>query len=257
MKSFSAFALEGFPLVTPGSNIARLIVKASQSNGLELQDGDVVVVAQKVISKADKRMFRLRDVAPSERAKQLANLTGKSSRFVELVLRETKKVLKATRDVLLVEDRRGLVCINAGIDKSNVEGKNNFALLPENPDASARKCRQEIQRITGKDVAVVICDTYSRPFRRGQVNFAIGAAGICPFRDYRGKKDLFDQVLKFKNVAVVDEIAAASELLMGQGNEGTPVVVLRGLSDHVELREDCTAEDLKISSREDLFRGAL
>lgn len=224
---------------------------------MELQDGDVVVVAQKVISKADKRMFRLRDVAPSERAKQLANLTGKSSRFVELVLRETKKVLKATRDVLLVEDRRGLVCINAGIDKSNVEGKNNFALLPENPDASARKCRQEIQRITGKDVAVVICDTYNRPFRRGQVNFAIGAAGICPFRDYRGKKDLFDQVLKFKNVAVVDEIAAASELLMGQGNEGTPVVVLRGLSDHVELREDCTAEDLKISSREDLFRGAL
>ena len=257
MKSFRAFALEGFPLVTPGSNIARLIVEVSESNGLELQNGDVVVVAQKVISKADKRMFSLRDVVPSERAKQLANLTGKSSRFVELVLRETKRVLKATRDVLLVEDRRGLICINAGIDKSNVEGKNDFALLPDNPDASARKCRHEIRSMTGKDVAVVVCDTYSRPFRRGQVNFAIGAAGICPFRDYRGKRDLFDQILKFKNVAVLDEVAAASELLMGQGDEGTPVVVLRGLSDHVELREDCTAEGLKISSEEDLFTGVL
>lgn len=257
MKSFNAYALEGFPLVTLGSNIARLIVEVSKSNGLELQDGDVIVVAQKIVSKADRRVFRLRDIVPSRRAKRLANLTEKSPRFVELVLRETKNVLKATRDVLLVEDKRGLICINAGIDKSNVEGRENFGLLPENPDASARKCRSEIKGLTGKNVAVVVCDTYSRPFRRGQVNFAIGAAGISPFRDYRGKRDLFGQVLKVKNVAVVDEVAAAAELLMGQGKEGTPVVVLKGLSDYVELCENCTIDSLKISSKEDLFRGAL
>ena len=257
MKSFNAYALEGFPLVTPSSNIARLIVEVSENNGLKLQDGDVIVVAQKVISKAERRVFRLKDIVPSRRAKKLANLTGKDPRFVELVLREAKNVLKATRDVLLVEDKRGLICINAGIDKSNVEGRGNFALLPENPDASAEKCRSEIKGLTGKNVAVVVCDTYSRPFRRGQVNFAIGVAGINPFRDYRGKNDLFGQVLKVKNAAVVDEVAAAAELLMGQGKEGTPVVVLKGLNGYVEPCENCTINSLKISSNEDLFRGTL
>jgi coenzyme F420-0:L-glutamate ligase/coenzyme F420-1:gamma-L-glutamate ligase len=202
-------------------------------------------------------LFRLRDIVPSRRAEKLAKTTGKSPRFVELVLREAKRVLKASSEVLLVEDNRGLICINAGIDRSNVEGRGNLALLPEDPDESAKECRLKIKTLTGVDVAVIVCDTYSRPFRRGQVNFAIGAAGISLFRDYRGKKDLFGYVLKVKNVAVVDEVAAAAELLMGQGKEGVPVVVFRGLSGVVDVKEGCSARDLQISREEDLFRGVM
>jgi coenzyme F420-0:L-glutamate ligase/coenzyme F420-1:gamma-L-glutamate ligase len=257
LKTYTATAIEGLPLVKSGDDVARIIVETSEKNGLKIEDGDIIVIAQKIFSKAERRVFRLRDVAPSEKAKQLAKKTGKNPRFVELVLRQTKEVLKASREALLVRDERGLVCINAGIDKSNVEGKGNFALLPENPDESAEKCRIRIRGLTGKNVTVVICDTYSRPFRRGQVNFAIGAAGIEPFRDYRGKSDLFGQVLKVKNVAVVDEIAAAAELLMGQGKEARPVVIFKGLSDFVVFCEKCRVDKLLISKEEDLFRGAL
>lgn len=257
MKHFMAFALEDFPLVNPGDNIAELIFKTAQKNGLKIDEGDIIVVAQKIFSKAENRVVTLKDVLPSEGAFKIAKETGKSPRFVELVLGETETVLKATREILLVKDKRGLICINAGIDKSNVEGIGKFALLPENPDISAEKCRREIRRLTGKNVAVIICDTYSRPFRRGQVNFAIGIAGIKPFKDYRGKEDLFGQTLKVKNVAVVDEIAAAAELLMGQAKEAKPVVIFKGLNDFVEFSENCSIKELQISSEEDLFKGAL
>ncbi|MGD0494462.1 MAG: coenzyme F420-0:L-glutamate ligase [Candidatus Bathyarchaeia archaeon] len=257
MRSFTAFALEDFPLVKPGDNVARIIVETCEKNGFRVQEGDVIVVAQKVFSKAENRLSRLREVVPSRRAQELAKTTGKSPRFVELVLREAANVLKASHEVLLVEDKRGLICINAGIDKSNVEGTGNFALLPENPDESAKECRSEMKKLTGVNVAVVVCDTFSRPFRRGQVNFAIGAAGINPFRDYRGTRDLFGQVLKVKNVAVLDEVAAAAELLMGQGKEARPVVVLRGMSGPVEFCDKCAASELSISRSEDLFSGVL
>jgi len=257
MKDFTAFALEDLPLIRCGDDLAGIIVETAEKNGLKLEDGDVIVAAQKIFSKAEGRVVNLRGVAPSRRARALAKRVGKGARFVELVLRETKRVLKASPEVLLVEDVRGLVCINAGIDKSNVEGRGEFALLPENPDKSAEECREGIKRLTDKDVAVIISDTYSRPFRRGQVNFAIGNAGINPFRDYKGKMDLFGQILKVKNVAVVDEVAAAAELLMGQARERTPVVVLRGLGGVVEVCERCSARDLQISREEDLFEGAL
>jgi coenzyme F420-0:L-glutamate ligase/coenzyme F420-1:gamma-L-glutamate ligase len=257
LKEFKAIALEGFPLIKHGDNIAKIIVETARRNGLEIEDGDIIVVAQKILSKAEGRIVNLKEVVPSEKAKEIAEKTGKSPKFVELVLRETRDVVKASGEILLVEDVRGLVCINAGIDKSNVEGESNFALLPEDPDASAEKCRKEIKRLTGKDVAVIICDTYSRPFRRGQVNFAIGLAGIKPFKDYRGKRDLYGYILKVKNVAVVDEIAAAAELLMGQGEEATPVVIFKGLRGVVEFCEKSSARELKIGKDEDLFREAL
>jgi coenzyme F420-0:L-glutamate ligase/coenzyme F420-1:gamma-L-glutamate ligase len=259
VKSFSAFALEGFPMIMLGDDLARVIVAVARENGLKLEDEDVVVATQKVFSKAEGRVVKLREVVASRRARRLAKTVKKDPRFVELVLRETRKVLKARDEILLVEDVRGLVCINAGIDKSNVEGRGEFALLPDDPDVSAERCRVGIKRLTGKDVAVIICDTYSRPFRRGQVNFAIGIAGISPFRDYRGKKDLFGQTLKVKNVAAVDEAAAAAELLMGQAGEGTPVVLLRGLKGVAEASRACNAssDDLQISREEDLFKGAL
>ncbi|MEM3874264.1 MAG: coenzyme F420-0:L-glutamate ligase [Candidatus Bathyarchaeia archaeon] len=257
MKEFKAIALEGFPLIKPGDNIAKIIVETVEENGLEIEDGDIIVIAQKIFSKAEGRIVNLKEVFPSEKARKIARKTGKSPKFVELVLRETKEVIKASSEILLVEDARDIVCINAGIDKSNIEGESNFALLPEDPDASAEKCRKEIKKLTGKNVAVIICDTYSRPFRRGQVNFAIGLAGIKPFKDYRGKRDLYGYMLKVKNVAVVDEIAAAAELLMGQGEEATPVVIFKGLRGFVEFCEKSSAKELKIGKDEDLFRGAL
>ncbi len=257
MKSFVAFALEDFPLIKPGDNIAKVIFEAAGKNGLKIEDGDVIAIAQKIFSKAENRIVTLKDVVPSRKAEENAKITGKNAKFTELILRETKRIVKASREVLLVEDNRGLVCINAGIDKSNVEGKGNFTLLPENPDMSAQNCRLEIKKLTGKNVAVIICDTYSRPFRRGQVNFAIGVAGIKLFKDYRGKEDLFGLVLKVKNVAVIDEVAAAAELLMGQAKEATPVVIFKGLNSVVESCDKCSINELRISSEEDLFRDAL
>ena len=257
MKSFTAFALEDFPLIKSGDDIAEIIVRIAEKNDLGIEEGDVIVVAQKIFSKAEERVISLKAVVPSKKAEDIAKKTGKSAKFVELVLEETRKMLKVSSETLLVKDKRGLICINAGIDKSNVEGRGNFALLPENPDESAGKCRRKIRELTGKNVALVICDTYSRPFRRGQVNFAIGLSGIKPFKDYRGKKDLFGQTLKVKNVAVVDEIAAAAELLMGQAREARPVIIFRGLDDFVEFCEKCSSSRLHMSSKQDLFRNTL
>jgi coenzyme F420-0:L-glutamate ligase/coenzyme F420-1:gamma-L-glutamate ligase len=257
LKTFAAFALDKFPLIKPGDNIAKVFVETAEKNGLKIEDGDVVVVAQKIFSKSEKRIIRLKDVVPSKKAEEIAKMTGKSPKFVELVLRETKNIVKASHEILIVEDKRGLICINAGIDKSNVQGRGNFALLPENPDETAKKFCMEIKELTGKNVSVIISDTYSRPFRRGQVNFAIGVAGIKPFKDYRGKKDLFGETLKVKNVAVIDEIAAAAELLMGQAKEATPVVIFKGLNNVVEFSDTCNISELKISKEEDLFRNAL
>jgi coenzyme F420-0:L-glutamate ligase/coenzyme F420-1:gamma-L-glutamate ligase len=257
LKSLSAYALDNFPFIKAGDDVGKIIVEVCANNGFSIENYDVIVVAQKIFSKAERRVFTLKDIVPSLEAQKLSQVTGKDPRFVELVLGETKTVLKASRDILLVKDNRGLVCINAGIDKSNIKGAENFALLPENPDHSARKCRLTIEKATGKSVAVVTCDTYSRPFRRGQVNFAIGASGLNLFRDYRRKKDLFGHVLKVKNVAVVDEIAAAAELLMGQGAEATPVIILRGTSSSSHVDVDCGISGLLISSEEDLFKGVM
>jgi coenzyme F420-0:L-glutamate ligase/coenzyme F420-1:gamma-L-glutamate ligase len=257
LKTYTAFALDSFPLIKAGDDLARIIVETTRTNGLEIEEGDIIVIAQKIFSKAEKRVIRLKDVNPSQKAEEISRMTQKSPKFVELILRETDRIVKASGGIILVEDTRGLVCINAGIDKSNIEGRGNFALLPTNPDESAKKCRTEIEKLTGKNVAVIMCDTYSRPFRRGQVNFAIGVAGIKPFKDYRGKKDLFGQTLKVKNIAIIDEIAAAAELIMGQGKEATPVVVFRGLNKVVEFCGECNTKQLQISSEEDLFRNTL
>jgi coenzyme F420-0:L-glutamate ligase/coenzyme F420-1:gamma-L-glutamate ligase len=255
-KMISIIGLEYFPLVKAGDDLAKMIVETAKKNMISLEDGDIVVVAQKVVSKAEGRVVKLRDVKPSERAKKMAKVSSKDPRFVELVLKETKKVLKLSPETLIVKNEKGLVCINAGMDKSNVSGKDSYALLPKDPDESAERIRSRILELTGKRVAVVISDTYSRPFRKGQVEFAIGIAGINPFKDYRGQGDLFNYILKVKNIALVDEIASAAELVMGQGKEAVPVVIIRNLN-RAEPNEVFSIEDLSISREEDLFRGTL
>jgi len=255
-KTISIVSLESFPLVESGDNLSKLIVETMKREGVSLRDGDIIAIAQKVVSKAEGRIVRLRHVKPSERAKEIAKATLKDPRLIELVLRETKKIVKASPEIFIVENKRSLVSINAGIDKSNVRGDDAYALLPIDPDESAQKIRAEIGKLTGKRVGVVICDTYSRPFRRAQVEFAIGVAGVDPFKDYRGQKDLFDYVLKVKRVAIADEIASAAELAIGQGKEAVPVVIIKNLA-RVEWTEKASANDLLISKQEDLFSGAL
>jgi len=255
-KKISVIGLKDFPSIRAGDDLAKMVVETAEREGVSIEDGDILVVAQKVMSKAEGKVVRLKDVRPSRRAEELAKIVQKDPRFVELVLRETKRVVKASSETLIVETKQGIICINAGIDKSNVPGEDSYALLPENPDESARRIRSQIMKLTGKRVAIIISDTYSRPFRRGQVEFAIGVAGINPFKDYRGQEDLFGYVLKVKNVALVDEIASAAELIMGQAKEAVPVVIVKNLK-RAERSEASSTDDLAISREEDLFKGTL
>jgi len=255
-KAVSIVGLENFPMVKKGDNLAELIITTMHRENVALNNGDVVVVAHKVVSKAEGKLVRLRDIEPSERAEEIAKATSKDPRLTELILQETRSIVKASPEILIVENKQGWVCINAGIDKSNVEGEDAYALLPSSSDEAAKRIRSEIQKLTGKKVAVVITDTYSRPFRRGQVEFAIGIAGVNPFRDYRGQKDLFNYALRVKNTAVADELASAAELVMGQGKEGVPVVIIKNLG-NIEYKESVSSSDLLISKEEDLFKGTL
>lgn len=257
-KTISIVCLESIPLVKSGDNLAKIIVEAIKREKVSLDQGDIIAISQKVVSKAEGRIAKLSDINPSEKAEKIANVTGKDSRLVELILQETKKIVKASPQILIVENKNGLITLNAGVDKSNVEGDDAYALLPLRPDESARRLRSEIIKLTGKDVAVVICDTYSRPFRRAQVEFAIGTAGINPFKDYRNQKDLFGYVLKVKKVAVADEIASAAELAMGQGREATPVVIIKNLNRVERTGEQAhAAKEILISKKEDLFNETL
>ncbi len=256
MREICIIGLESFPLVKARDNLAKLIIKTAKKEKVPINNGDIIVVAQKVVSKASGRVIQLKTVKPSDRAKEVAIITSKDPRFVELVLKQAKKIVKASQEILIVENTEGLVCINSGIDKSNVSGEDSYSLLPEDSDESARQIRAQIMKLTGKKVAVVICDTYSRPFRRGQVEFAIGLAGVNPFKDYRGKRDLCDYVLRVKNVALVDEIACAAELVMGQGDEGIPVAIVKNAK-RAELNGTFSAESLNISKEEDLFKETL
>ena len=254
-KTVTIIGLENFPLVKAGDDLAKMIVEAAVKNNVEIEDKDIIVVSQKIVSKAEGRVVKFEEINPSEKAKELAEKVQRDPKLVELVLKETDSIVKASPEILIVKDKRGLICINAGVDKSNVP-RNAYSLLPENPDESARKIKKEIEKLTGKKVAVVIVDTFSRPFRRGQVEFAIGVAGIKPFKDYRGQRDLYGNLLKVKNVAIVDEIACAAELVMGQAKEAIPVAIIKNL-DRAETSEEASIKELSISHQEDLFRETL
>jgi coenzyme F420-0:L-glutamate ligase/coenzyme F420-1:gamma-L-glutamate ligase len=194
----------------------------------------------------------LDSVSPSEQAKEIAQKTGKDPAFVEAVLRETKEIVRVGPNSLITENRNGVICANAGIDKSNVEGEKNIVLLPRNPDKSAQTIRNDIKRFTNHEVAVLISDTHGRPLRMGEINVTIGVAGIKPTRDRRGEKDLFGYVLRVKQTAVADELASAAELVIGQANEGIPVAIVRGYT--YQTIENASARDLTRPREADLFR---
>jgi len=254
--SVEVIPLKGLPLVKPGDKLAHFIVTTARKLGVGLRERDVLVIGQKAVSKSEGELVDIRHIKASIRATEIAKKTARIPEFVDLVLRNTSTVVRADKTALIVRTKQGWTCLNAGVDKSNVKGDSTYALLPKNPDASARKLRSAIKSITGKTVGVVITDTHSRPFRLGQVEETIGIAGISPFVDYRGSTDLFGYELRFKNVAVADEIAGAAELVMGQGKEATPAAIVRGLR-RVRFQERARSSTLVVSRREDLFRGTL
>jgi len=225
--------LDDFPLVEPGDDLARLIYDALVARGVQLQHGDVLVVAQKVVSKAENRYRRLAAVTPSERALQLAALAEKDPRQVELILGESREVLRVRPGVIIVEHRNGYVMANAGIDRSNIDRHPldpRVLLLPENPDESARVLRRSLSDLTGFAPGVIINDSVGRAWRNGTVGIALGCAGVAPLYNQVGEMDLFGNVLEVTEPAVADELAAAASLVMGQAAEGCPVVLARGVS---------------------------
>ncbi len=248
-------ALAGVSLVKPGDDLATVILGALAASQEKLCDGDVLVVAQKIVSKAEGRIVRLASVSPSAEAQSLARKVNKDPRLVELILRESSEVVRYRRDVLIVAHRLGFVMANAGIDHSNVEqgaGDDTALLLPENPDATCAQLRQTIKTLTGADVAVIINDSQGRAFRNGTVGVAIGASGLPALSDLRGHADLYSRKLQSTEVAIADEIASAASLLMGQADEGQPIVVVRGIPIN---RRNGTAAELIRAKNLDLFRS--
>ena len=224
-------ALEGVPAVRAGDDLAAIVADAMSGTGVEARDGDVLVVAQKIVSKAEGRGVRLRDVTPSARAKELAATAGKDPRVVELILGESTQVLRCVPGVIIVEHRLGLVMANAGIDASNVdhpEADEVVLLLPRDPDGSAAGLRQALRARLGCDLGVVINDSFGRAWRNGTVGTAIGLSGPPGLWDMRGLPDRSARLLKHTEVGIADELAAAASLLMGQADEGLPIVHVRG-----------------------------
>jgi coenzyme F420-0:L-glutamate ligase/coenzyme F420-1:gamma-L-glutamate ligase len=221
--------LNGLPLVKEGDDLGRIVVECMKRQGAEISDGDVIVVAQKIVSKSEGRVLDLVDVTPSLFAKEIARRARRNSRHVEVVLRETRRIVKMQKSHLITQTKHGFVCANAGVDRSNVEGKSRVVLLPEDPDKSASTIRDRIFALTRRDVAVIISDTFGRPWRLGYVNVALGVAGMKPLKDYRGIKDMFNRDLTVTVMAVADELASAAELVMNK-TDGVPVAIIRGYS---------------------------
>jgi coenzyme F420-0:L-glutamate ligase/coenzyme F420-1:gamma-L-glutamate ligase len=252
VNSVEIIAVKNLPLIKGGDDLAELICKAAEKQNTPVQEKDVIVITHVAASKAEGNVVNLDEVLPSERAKEIAQITDKDPALVEVILRETKEIVRMRPNSLITETKSGIVCANAGVDRSNVEGGRNIVLLPKDPNASAQKIRQKIRELTGCDVAVIVSDTHGRPFRMGEINVAIGVAGIKPIRDRRGEKDLFGYVLRIKQTAVADELASAAELVIGQANEGIPVAIIRGYK--YQATETASAIELNRPKEKDLFR---
>jgi coenzyme F420-0:L-glutamate ligase / coenzyme F420-1:gamma-L-glutamate ligase len=254
-RTLTLTALPGIPLIQKGDDLAALILKSVQRAALDIQSGDVFILAQKIVSKAEGRQVALADVIPTERALSLGLVTGKDPRFVELVLQESREVIRAKPGLLVTEHRLGFICANAGIDRSNVathDGNNEWVLLlPMDPDASCRTLRQKIEEQTSAQIGLLINDSHGRAWRQGTVGVALGASGVPALLDLRGTPDLFAYSLQSTEIGAADELAAAASIIMGQAGEGFPVVHARGFP--YLLREGSAAELIR-SKDLDAFR---
>ena len=217
----------GLPEIRPGNDLARMLVEAAETQGTPVQPADVLVVTQKVVSKAEGRLVKLSEVTPSDFAQSIADLYKKDARLVELVLRESKRIVRMDQGVIITETRDGFICANAGIDLSNVEEQDTAALLPEDSDRSAAGIRASVLDMTGAETAVIISDTFGRPWREGCTNVAVGVSGMLPLVDYRGQKDPAGLIMHASVLAVADELASAAEPVMGKLDR-IPAAIIRG-----------------------------
>ena len=245
----SAHAIEGLPEIQPGDDLPALIAAAAGAVG----DRDVLVIAHKIVSKAEGRIRVLSEVAPAPRAVKLANELGKDARHVQVILDESREVLRASRGVLICVTHHGFVCANAGVDASNVPGEDAVVLLPKDPDGSARRLRGALRRRLGAAPAVLITDSFGRAWRHGQVDIAIGCAGLQPLDDWRGRTDSTGRELRATWIATADELAAAADLARTKDG-GVPLVLIRGAGRHVTAQDGPGAAALVRAEAEDLFR---
>jgi coenzyme F420-0:L-glutamate ligase/coenzyme F420-1:gamma-L-glutamate ligase len=252
MNAVQVFPVEGLPLIEIGDNLGKLIVEAAKKQGTPIQLNDIIVVTHVVVSKAEGNIVNLKEVKPSKRAKEIAAQTNKDPALVQVILEETKDIVRIGQNSIITETVSGIICANAGVDRSNVSGDRNVVPLPKNPNASAQNIRGEIKRLSGADVAVIVSDTHGRPFRMGEINIAVGVAGFVPIRDRRGEKDLFGYVLRIKQTAIADELASAAELVIGQADEGIPAAIIRGYN--YQQTENASATKLTRPKEKDLFR---
>ena len=243
-------SVPGIPIIVPGDDLAGLIQQAAENASLAMQDGDIVVVTQKIVSKAEDCLVSLADVTPSPLAEQFAGQWDKDARQVEVVLQASRRIVKMDRGVIIAETHHGFICANAGVDRSNMEGDDVVAVLPPDPDASARAIRDRLREQMGVDVAVIISDTFGRPWREGLVNVAIGLAGMQANVDYTGQYDAQGYELKVTALSVADELAAAAELVMNK-LDNVPVAVIRGYD---YPRGDGDLSQLIRDPERDLFR---
>lgn len=252
----TAAAFDNFPDVKPNADLSGLILDSANANGWYWKNGDILVIAQKIISKSENQFVNLDEIQPGDLAKKYAKITGKEPGLIELILNESSKVLRARKGLMIVQHRLGFICANAGIDHSNVKGEYGKSedwvlLLPKDPDNSAKVIREKIQNKTDKKLGVVIIDSHGRPWRRGVVGISIGASGVPVVIDRRGSRDRYGYELKATDIGALDELAATASILMGQADEGRPVVVIRGFP--YPLQDSNFSEILRNES-DDLFR---
>ncbi|MFX1514677.1 MAG: coenzyme F420-0:L-glutamate ligase [Promethearchaeota archaeon] len=242
------FPLRDFPLINPGDDLESILV--TELRKITLENDDILVIAHTIVSKAENKVYNLAEINPSSFALSVAELQDKDPRKIEVILQESSEIIRMNEHVLITATKHGFICANSGVDKSNTPGETVIG-LPNDPDLSAKRIRDRIFKELGINVAVIISDTFGRPLRAGTVNVAIGVAGINPIDDLRGRKDLFGYELKSTVVAKADEVAAAAGLVMGQSDEGTPVIIVRG----VEYEEDDISTTILIRDRQtDVFR---
>jgi coenzyme F420-0:L-glutamate ligase/coenzyme F420-1:gamma-L-glutamate ligase len=241
MLKVEVFPVTNLPIIKIGDNLGELICRAAKKQDTPIQEGDIIVVTHIVVSRAEGNIINLDNIVPSPTAKAIAKDMDKDPNLIEVILRETKSIIRIGDGHLITETKHGLICANAGVDRSNIPGERIVAPLPKDPDLSARRIRQRIKDFTGKEVAVLISDTHGRALRSGQINIAVGVAGMKPIRDRRGENDLFGYTLRVKQTAVADELCSAAELVIGQANEGIPVALIRGYpyqkSEEASLKE--------------------
>lgn len=244
--------ISGLPLIQSGDSLADLVLDALAHSGVEVHDDDILVLAHKIVAKSEGRVVSLSSVQPSPEAEDVARRTDKDPRLIELILRESRQIVRLRPGLIIVEDRRGFICANAGIDRSNVEqgDEERYCLLPEDPDASAARARARVRERTGRSVGVIVNDSHGRAHRNGSVGVAIGLAGVPALSNRVGDPDLTGYILQHTEVAIADEIAAAASILMGPAAEGIPAVLVRGL----HLHGTASARSLLREPERDLFR---